>query len=316
LEMSLERSTMGEAALLDLVNRGEESLIGQVARSSHELAQVRMYRGRIEVGVQELSHLHAQLNSMTTQCTLLIGFALAGLGADTLSQLASDESQFCMFKSDRAMTLGYFFMLSTTACIFFSMLVIACAQTITASSNKRIFDFDDTRSVVLMTSFLMHGDNRIARHRVKQGDPSLARFVAMTNFFNCAMFTFFCETVFAIWIFFGTNNWIKLSRDGANLYVPDGNGTMVNPKIIETDEGQYRVHCSDPYNQESSDRFDSRGTVLAFLLTVFLLVCSAVFMLTRVYVLRMFTEQKLNSINFIFSEKAVPSIAGTGVSPV
>ena len=149
---------------------------------------------------------------MTTQCTLLIGFALAGLGADTLSQLASDESQFCMFKSDRAMTLGYFFMLSTTACIFFSMLVIACAQTITASSNKRIFDFDDTRSIVLMTrhsaplaccpaigrlsltarpatlvSFLMHGDNRIARHRVEQGDPSLARFVAMTNFFNwCA----------------------------------------------------------------------------------------------------------------------------------
>ena len=36
---------------------------------------------------------------MTTQCTLIVGFALAGLGADTLAEIGDDQSELCLYKA-------------------------------------------------------------------------------------------------------------------------------------------------------------------------------------------------------------------------
>ena len=122
----------------------------------------------VATGISELSHLHAQLNSMTTQCTLIVGFALAGLGADTLTQLGSMVTEFCIYKNDRARFLGTAFISVTTLCIFFSMTVIACAQTISCESNIRIFDYRETHHVVLMTNILMHGDRRVGTSQIRR----------------------------------------------------------------------------------------------------------------------------------------------------
>ena len=80
--------------------------------------------------------LHAQLNSITLQCTIIVGFALSGVGADTLSQLASDTGEFCMYKSIRAMTFTYLFVGFTLLSIFTRMTIVACSQKITAESNR------------------------------------------------------------------------------------------------------------------------------------------------------------------------------------
>merc|ERR1719231_123932 len=108
-----------------LVEQGEENLLHNDAKTAYKLRKQYNTRGRIELGVGELSHLHAQLNSMTTRCTLIVGFALAGLGADTLTQLGSMVTEFCIYKSDRSRFLGTAFITVTTLCIFFSMTVIA-----------------------------------------------------------------------------------------------------------------------------------------------------------------------------------------------
>ena len=91
--------TAADKEVLDLVERGEEQLLREAASKAYKLKQHYNNRGRIELGMTELSHLHAQLNSMTTQCTLIVGFALAGLGADTLAEISNDQSEFCLYKS-------------------------------------------------------------------------------------------------------------------------------------------------------------------------------------------------------------------------
>ena len=111
--------------VLKMVERGEQSLMREAASQAYTLKQQYNRRGKIELGVVELSHLHSQLNSMTTQCTLIVGFALAGLGADTLTQIGDDESEFCIYKSPLSQAIGTAFILVSTACIFFSMTVIA-----------------------------------------------------------------------------------------------------------------------------------------------------------------------------------------------
>lgn len=110
----------------DLVEGGEAQLLRAEAERRYELNMHQVNRGAIDIVMMELLQLHTQLNSITTQCTcarlppkdrvlysacgyrafisiaVIIGFALASIGADTLSVLADDNGQFCIYKSVRA----------------------------------------------------------------------------------------------------------------------------------------------------------------------------------------------------------------------
>ena len=295
-------TTQRDKEVLALVERGEENLLYDDASTAYKLRTQRNNRGRIELGVSELSHLHAQLNSMTTQCTLIVGFALAGLGADTLTQLGSMTTEFCIYKTLRARLLGSLFITCTTLCIFFSMTVIACAQTIACESNVRIFDYDNTHHVVLMTNILMHGDRRAAKVPVR-------RCVVISHLFNLALFSFFAGAILSIWIFLGTNNWVEFTKGHGPGGTVDGivqeppNGTAWNPYLIYTDRGKYYMMCANPYDQEESQRLDQLGTDLAFAVTGIFFFCSIVFVLTRKYVEKMYRPESLMELG---NEMAMP----------
>ena len=121
-----------------LVEQVEEALSRSAAETAYRLRRCYNTQGTIEIDITKLSHLHAQLNSMTTQCTLLVGFALAGLGADMLSELGTEVGEFCIYKTLPARILGSVYIATITLCIFFSITVIACAQTIACESKRVI----------------------------------------------------------------------------------------------------------------------------------------------------------------------------------
>lgn len=85
-----------------LVELGEKNLEEERAEHMHKLRSDAIVIKKINLGMTELSHLHSQLNSITTQATLIVGFAVASLSADTLAELASDTGQFCIYKSGAA----------------------------------------------------------------------------------------------------------------------------------------------------------------------------------------------------------------------
>jgi hypothetical protein len=107
---------------------GEAQLLRHLNHLQSQIDLQRVATGKLELGMKELSHLHAQLNAITLQCTIIVGFALTNIGADTLSQLASDVDQFCMYKTVRSILYTYLFLGFTLLSIFSCMTIIACAQ--------------------------------------------------------------------------------------------------------------------------------------------------------------------------------------------
>ena len=201
--------TPGSFDITRLVEEGEKRLLEMTADHTHRLRTEQTVIKRINLGMAELSHLHAQLNSITTQSTLVVGFAVASLSADTLAELASDTGEFCIYKSWLTRFLGSMFVTLAVTCIFSSYTVITLATAITTHSNRRCFDYEDTKHVVQMTQYLMYGDQR---ERLPPGvqKACLSKFGLITFFFNLAFFCFFISTGALLWLFLVTNSWVKL----------------------------------------------------------------------------------------------------------
>jgi len=96
-------------------------------------------RDRVELTGVELSHLHQQLQGITTTSTLIIGFAMASLSADLLVAISDSTSQFCMYKSTLSLVLSSLCIVACTACISACFSVIACVQIIIFESQRAIF---------------------------------------------------------------------------------------------------------------------------------------------------------------------------------
>ena len=159
---------------------GREELLMKEADVLKEIVVKSNNKDRVGLTSVELSYLHQQLQGITTTCTLIIGFAMAALSADLLTQLGDDTGQFCLYKSPTATILSGLFILLTTTCICSCFTIIACVQIIIFQSQRAIFSrsmvhrcglmIERTRPrrqvkrvnltprVVRMTQLLMYGD--------------------------------------------------------------------------------------------------------------------------------------------------------------
>lgn len=270
-----------QSPLMDRISHlsdlGEAQLLRQLNDAQLEIDRQRTATGTLELGMKELSHLHAQLNSITLQCTIIVGFALSGVGADTLSQLASDTGEFCMYKSIRAMTFTYLFVGFTLLSIFTCMTIVACSQKITAESNR---------------CMMFEADVSLANMVVRQTKRLTDRICIA---FEGALFLFFVDTVFALCLYFFTNNWVAATSDQHHIQQPP-NDTLWNPELIYTNKGHTRVRCTDPYNEEQNQWADMMGSILAI---VFIAVTVAFFFLytcLRFWVVRQFSRDALQQL--------------------
>ena len=216
-----------------LVNMGEKALLETAANTVHDLHKDQIRIKKINVGMTELSHLHAQLNSINTQSTLIVGFAVSSLGADSLAELADNTGQFCIYKSVASKIVGFIFINVGVFCILNAFTVITCATAITTWSNRRCFDYPDTHHVVRAVQKIMYGDTnvKLPRWRDVCCDPAMRRPVrhfldlltqryGIISFcYNAAFLSFFISTASLLWLFLITDNYVRLSPEGK---APDG----------------------------------------------------------------------------------------------
>ena len=90
----------------------------------------------LETDGMKLQLVHSLLTNVSTQATLLMGFALATFGADLLPQVMNDVSSFCIFKSNAYMFVGFSFLLANTCCVSFCMLVIVFSSLLITRSQE------------------------------------------------------------------------------------------------------------------------------------------------------------------------------------
>ena len=208
-----------------LVNMGEKALLETAANTVHDLHKDQIRIKKINVGMTELSHLHAQLNSINTQSTLIVGFAVSSLGADSLAELADNTGQFCIYKSVASKIVGFIFINVGVFCILNAFTVITCATAITTWSNRRCFDYPDTHHVVRAVQKIMYGDTnvKLPRWRDVCCDPAMRRPVrhfldlltqryGIISFcYNAAFLSFFISTASLLWLFLITDNYVRLT---------------------------------------------------------------------------------------------------------
>ena len=211
-----------------LVNMGEKALLETAANTVHDLHKDQIRIKKINVGMTELSHLHAQLNSINTQSTLIVGFAVSSLGADSLAELADNTGQFCIYKSVASKIVGFIFINVGVFCILNAFTVITCATAITTWSNRRCFDYPDTQHVVRAVQKIMYGDTnvKLPRWRDVCCDPAMRRPVrhfldlltqryGIISFcYNAAFLSFFISTASLLWLFLITDNYVRLTPEG------------------------------------------------------------------------------------------------------
>ena len=135
----IHRAETGDTRVSDLMAMGQEELLMREAEVNKKIVVKGNNRDRVGLTTVELSHLHQQLQGITTTCTLIIGFAMAALSTDLLSAIGDDSGSFCIYKSWASAFLGGLFIILTTTCVCACFTVIACVQIIIFQSQRAIF---------------------------------------------------------------------------------------------------------------------------------------------------------------------------------
>ena len=195
--------TRGHNRFSEMVAMGREELLMKEAEVHKSIVFKANNRDRVGLTTVELSHLHQQLQGITTTCTLIIGFAMASLSADLLTELGNDTGIFCVYKSVAATLLSSLFIILTTTCICACFTIIACVQIIIFQSQRAIFSramihrvqkenatrrrghqmrrVNLTERVVRMTQLLMYGDAKASFDRDKGSQKDLMAYATRSS---------------------------------------------------------------------------------------------------------------------------------------
>ena len=139
--------------------------------------------------MMSLNNLHVQVQNISTQATLIVGFSLATMGADLLNAIASDTSEFCIWKTSAHLVVGYMFVLSSAFCICYCMFVVVLSSTIIRESQVAALEVDPAASVAM------------TRHTVDR----------IYAWYGYSLVNFFVSAVLLIWLFIGMPKWVEVS---------------------------------------------------------------------------------------------------------
>ena len=90
----------------------------------------------LETDGMRLQLYQDMLTNISTQATLLLGFALATFGADLLPYIMDARSQFCVYKSAMHQFVGALFLTANTCCCSFCLLVVIFSSFLITRSQE------------------------------------------------------------------------------------------------------------------------------------------------------------------------------------
>jgi hypothetical protein len=116
--------------------------------------------------------------------------------------------------------------------------------------------------------------------------------------FECAILCFFVVTVFCVWLFFGTTNWVRargnITRSEHVSQPPDTD--VWNDNFILTSAKQLRLRCTDPYDQAANDEADRQGSIIACAYLIASSSLVAVYVGVRMFVTSRYKEAALERL--------------------
>ena len=223
---------------------------GIFAATSDLLAQEERV-AQLQTSSLRLEEYQMQLQNVSTQAILLLGFAFALIGTDSLTMVADFSGTFCMFKSPWHFGLTIALFVMTTLAMCMCMLVVFGSAYIIARGQRAY----------------LHIGWLAAVYRTRQSVTFIYKWYAV------ALLSFVTAVVLLIWVFMALPHYMDADED----FDADYQGDLFEGKAtVTTREGGKVLACLDPSIREHRERQVVYGAVLA-------MVCTLVFVFASAY---------------------------------
>jgi hypothetical protein len=90
----------------------------------------------MQIDMLSLGVLQTQMDNLTMQSTLMIGFAMTMFGGETLNPLVNDQSQICVYKSWYHMLFGLIFFMSVTTSTSCGLILVVITSFIKQATQE------------------------------------------------------------------------------------------------------------------------------------------------------------------------------------
>ena len=184
-----------------------------------------------QVALMQVQVLSTQLDSVSTQATLIIGFSLGLWAGETLVPLTDDTSPHCIYKSVASELLGAAFFLVTALGASFCCVVVGLSCYVKSRSLYEAVRGNHEKAVELTEDFVA----QIYRN-----------FIGAGVCFILAILTSF-------WLFVGVPNEIPYVPDAS-----DANDTAHEETLTRMHNGEWRITCIDRLSPAHQDQRDER----------------------------------------------------------
>ena len=78
----------------------------------------------MQIDMLSLGVLQTQMDNLTMQSTLMIGFSMSMFGGESLNPLVNDQSQICVYKTWYHMLFGLIFFMSVTTSVSCGLILV------------------------------------------------------------------------------------------------------------------------------------------------------------------------------------------------
>ena len=197
-----------------------------------------------QVALLQVQVLSTQLDSVSTQATLVIGFSLGMWAGETLVPLTADDSPHCIYKTWWSQLLGACFFMVTALGASFCCIVVGLSCYVKSRSLHEAVRGDHEKAIELTEDFV---------------SQIYANFIGSGVCFVTAIITSF-------WLFVGVPNAIPWELDAADEH---------DETAMHMHNGEWRITCIDRYSADAQDQRDLYCYLLAWAVTAVILGMSA-----------------------------------------
>lgn len=188
----------------------------------------------MQVDMLQLGVLQTQMDNLSVQATLIIGFALSMWAGETLTPLLEDDSQLCIWKSWYHLIFATFFFMLVALCISCCLIIVSMVSYIKQAAQEAAL-IVSTGAAVSMTRYHLR---------------------SLTYLFVLAYSTFTCSAALLIILYVGMPKRVHMQEP------PEGWGTELD-STIELFDGTVSIMCLDPRAPDGNSLRDGYGACLA-----------------------------------------------------
>lgn len=224
----------------------------------------------MQVDMLQLGVLQTQLDNVSLQATLIIGFALAMWSGDIIGPLSDDSSARCLYKTWLHMLLGLLFFMAVAACISLCFVVVVIASCARAAPSVIPSSFAGRRAAPRTHAPSRRSCLAPPGADLKQASQGSALLVstraAVANtrvhirmvygLFVRAVFCFLGSAALLIWLLIGLPARIPVSPNSDRIEHDDD-------ELTRLDNGEYQILCIDVHSPADSAKRDAYSFWLA-----------------------------------------------------